>query len=423
MFLSILRQFVVLILGLAVFLNANADDSFFDDDIVFDESDGELDEWSDDSDIFGEETSIKEKRLSWLDLGVTQKWGFNPASDYSTTKERTEITLGTSGSVSDSGYGEVELKATKFWPSDSNYSTEKSDLEVEKAFLQFSFDDWSTKIGKYTIGWGELEGGALDVVNPSGGLTDPSMIPQWFMSATRYFDTSDLSFFYNSNPEISKSKLLVLKNDTYDEFGVRYGMSSEGSDMAFYLGELIPNDALINLTDGLVYATPYQLIGFGMNKAFNEYLLKFDIAYKNNIQQNRTGKFIKVDRLDWDLAFDIQNDDRQWLISINSQYLLDFADDYLTPTVLGGAVNTKRNNMNYMASVSDKFGDSDWTWGLSNVIASNNDLSLSSATLDWDINDQWQASFSGTYIDAKDNRAFAVLDDYQRVNLEIKYQY
>ena len=423
MFFSILRQFVVLIFGLAVFLNAYADDSFFDDDIVFDESEGELDEWSDDSDIFGEETSIKEKRLSWLDLGVTQKWGFNPASDYSTTKERTEITLGTSGSVSDSGYGEVELKATKFWPSDSNYSTEKSDLEVEKAFLQFSFDDWSTKIGKYTIGWGELEGGALDVVNPSGGLTDPSMIPQWFMSATRYFDTSDLSFFYNSNPEISKSKLLVLKNDTYDEFGVRYGMSSEGSDMAFYLGELIPNDALINLTDGLVYATPYQLIGFGMNKAFNEYLLKFDIAYKNNIQQNQTGKFIKVDRLDWDLAFDIQNDDRQWLISINSQYLLDFADDYLTPTALGGAVNAKRNNMNYMASVSDKFGDSDWTWGLSNVIASNNDLSLSSATLDWDINDQWQASFSGTYIDAKDNRAFAVLDDYQRVNLEIKYQY
>lgn len=423
MFFSILRQFVVLILGLAVFLNAYADDSFFDDDIVFDESEGELDEWSDDSDIFGEETSIKEKRLSWLDLGVTQKWGFNPASNYSTTKERTEITLGTSGSVSDSGYGEVELKATKFWPSDSNYSTEKSDLEVEKAFLQFSFDDWSTKIGKYTIGWGELEGGALDVVNPSGGLTDPSMIPQWFMSATRYFDTSDLSFFYNSNPEISKSKLLVLKNDTYDEFGVRYGLSSEGSDMAFYLGELIPNDALINLTDGLVYATPYQLIGFGMNKAFNEYLLKFDIAYKNNIQQNQSGKFIKVDRLDLDLAFDIQNDDRQWLISINSQYLLDFADDYLTPTALGGAVNAKRNNMNYMMSVSDKFGDSDWSWGLSNVIASNNDLSLSSANLDWDINDQWQASFSGTYIDAKDNRAFAVLDDYQRVNLEIKYQY
>ena len=150
--------------------------------------------------------------------------------------------------------------------------------------------------------------------------------------------------------------------------------------MAFYLGQLVPNDALINLKDGQVYATPYQLIGFGVNKAFNDYLLKFDVVYKNNIQQNRTGQFIKVDRLDWDLAFDIQNDDRQWLISINSQYLLDFADDYLTPSILGVGVSAKRNNMSYMASVSDKFGDSDWKWGLSNVISSNNDLNPVSYT-------------------------------------------
>ncbi len=422
MFSIVLRQFIFVIFSFSLLLNVGADDSFFDDDIVFNESQGEFDEWSDDSDVFGGDESSIDKPFAWLNLGVSQKWGFNPASDYSTTKERTEITFGTSGSVSDSGYGEVELKAIQYWPSDSNHTTEKNDLEVEKAFLQFSFDDWSTKLGRHTIGWGELEGGALDVVNPSGGLTDPSMIPQWFLSATRYFENSDLSFFYNTNPKVVKSKLLVLKNDTYDEFGMRYGISNEGSDMAFYLGQLVPNNALTNLTDGLVYATPYQLLGFGMNKAFDEYLLKFDIAYKNNIQHNRTGQFIKVDRLDWDLAFDIQNNDRQWLISINSKYLLDYSEDYLTPTLLG-SVNAKRNNMNYMASVSDKFGDSDWKWGLSNVISSNNDLNLSSATLDWDINDQWQASLSGTYINAKDNRAFAILDDYQRVNLEIKYQY
>ena len=422
MFNLVFRPFVFVIFCLAFTLSVNADDSFFDDDIVFDESAQEFDEWSDDSDIFGADDSSIDKPFAWLNLGVTQKWGFNPASNYSTTKERTEITLGTSGSVSDSGYGEVELKAIQYWPRDSNHSTEKNGLEVEKAFLQFSFDDWSTKLGRHTIGWGELEGGALDLINPSGGLTDPSMIPQWFLSATRYFDNSDVSFFYNTNPKVVKSKLLVLKNDTYDEFGMRYGISNEGSDMAFYLGQLVPNDALTNLTDGLAYATPYQLLGFGMNKAFDDYLLKFDIAYKNNIQHNRTGQFIKVDRLDWDLAFDIQNNDRQWLISINTQYLLDYADDYLTPTLLG-SVSAKRNNMSYMVSVSDKFGDSDWKWGLSNVIASNNDLSSSSATLDWDINDQWQASFSGTYIDAKDDRAFAVLDDYQRLNLEIKYQY
>jgi hypothetical protein len=222
MFSLVFRQFIFVIFCFAFAINVNAEDSFFDDEVVFDESEQEFDEWSDDSDIFGEDSSQTEKSLAWLDLGIAQQWGFNPASHYSTTKERTEITIGSSGSVSDSGYGEVELKATKYWPSDSNYSTEKHDLEVEKAFLQFSFDDWSSKLGKYTIGWGELEGGALDVVNPSGGLTDPSIIPQWFMSATQYFDNSDLSFFYNTNPTVSKSKLLILKNDSYDEFGMLY---------------------------------------------------------------------------------------------------------------------------------------------------------------------------------------------------------
>ena len=311
----------------------NADDSFFNDEVFFEDSEQELDEWSDDSDIF-DESIDEEKSLAWLNLGFSQKWGFNPASSYSTTKERTELTLGTSGSVSDSGYGEVELKATKYWPSDSYHSTEKSDIEFEKAFLQFSFDDWSSKLGRYTIGWGELEGGALDVVNPSGGLTDSKMISQWFLSATRYFDNSDLSIFYNTNPSITKSALLTLKNDSYDEFGMRYGVSGEGSDIAFYAAQLVPNDALTNLSDGLVYATPYQLLGFGMNKAFNDYLLKFDVAYKHNLQHNRLGQFIKTDRIDWDMAFDIQKNDRTILLSINSQYLLDFYDDYLTPTLV-----------------------------------------------------------------------------------------
>jgi len=414
--------FIYLMFGLVFNSVVNADDSFFDDEVVFEDSDQKLDEWSDDSDIFGDESIDDEKSLAWLNLGVSQKWGFNPASSYSTTKERTELTLGTSGSVSDSGYGEVELKATKYWPSDSYYSTSASDIEVERAFLQFSFEDWSTKLGRYTIGWGELEGGALDVVNPAGGLTDPKIISQWFLSATRYSNNSDLSLFYNSNPSITKSALLSLKDDSDDEFGVRYGINREGSDLAFYAGQLIPNNALTNLIDGIAYASPYQLLGFGMNKAFDDYLLKFDIAYKRNLEHNRLGQFIKVDRIDWDLAFDIQKNDRQWLISINSQYLLDFYEDYLTPTLLG-SVSTNRNTTTYMASVSDKFGDSDWSWSLSNIAASNNDLSLTLAGLDWNIDDHWKASLGASYANAKSDRAFSLLDDYQRVNLEVKYQY
>jgi hypothetical protein len=404
------------------FISIAEDELLFDDELVFEDSDEEFGEWDDGIDIFGDNDINTEKSFSWLDLSVTQNYGVNPASNYSTAMERTELRLGTSGSVFDSGYGEVEIKAIKYWPSDSNNVIEASDIDVEKAFLQFSFDDWSAKLGRYTIGWGELEGGALDVINPSGGLTDPSMISQWILSSTRYFEDSDLSFFYNTNPRIAKSTLMTLKNDSYDEFGLRYGISGEGSDMAFYAGQLVPNDTIINLTDGLVYATPYQLLGFGVNKAFDDYLLKFDVAYKHNLQQNRSGKFVKVDRIDWDLAFDIQKNDRTILISVNSQHLLDFYNDYLTPT-LTGSVSTDKNSTTYMARVNDKFGDSDWSWNTSHIILSNNDLSLTSAGLDWDINDYWKASLGVTYADAKPNRALSLFDQYKRVNLEVKYQY
>ena len=415
------KLIICVFLGISLTSLVLAEGLIFEDELLFEESSQEFDEWSDDSDLFGDE--IKNARpFAWLNIGVAQKWGFNPASDWSTTKERTELILGTTGSVSDVGYGELELKATKYWPSDSYYSTKSSDIEIERAFLQFSFDEWSTKLGRYTIGWGELEGGALDVINPSGGLTDPVITSQWLMSATRYGDKSDISVFYNPNPKITNSTLLSLKDERHREFGLRYGINTEGSDMAFYAGQLIPNDALKNLTDGMAYASPYELLGFGMNKVFDDYLLKFDIAYKRNLRQNRLGQFIKADRVDWDLAFDIQNDDRQYLISINSQYWLDFFNDYLTPTLLA-SVSSDKNSMTYMANVSDKFGDSDWSWNLSNIIAANNDLSLIAAGLEWDISDNLNAKLNATRANAKLDRAFSLLDDYQRVNLEVEFQY
>jgi len=415
------KLIICVFFGISLSPLVSADELLFEDEVLFEESSQEFDEWSDDSDLFSDE--IKNARpFAWLNIGVAQKWGFNPASDWSTTKERTELILGTTGSVSDAGYGELEIKSTKYWPSDSYHSTKSSDIEIERAFLQFSFDKWSTKLGRYTIGWGELEGGALDVINPSGGLTDPSITSQWLMSATRYGDKNDISVFYNPNPKITNSTLLSLKDERHREFGLRYGINTEGSDMAFYVAQLIPNNALKNLTDEVVYASPYELLGFGMNKVFDDYLLKFDIAYKRNLHQNRLGQFIKADRVDWDLAFDIQNDDRQYLISINSQYWLDFFNDYLTPTLLG-SVSSEKNSMTYMANVSDKFGDSDWSWNLSNIIAANNDLSLITAGLEWDISDNLNAKLNTTMANAKLDRAFSLLDDYQRVNLEVKFQY
>ena len=92
---------VYLIFGMIFSQFVLAEDSFFDDEVLFEDSDQQLVEWSDESDLFSDEVIEDERPFSWLNLGITQKWGFNPASDWNTTKERTELTVGTSGSVSE----------------------------------------------------------------------------------------------------------------------------------------------------------------------------------------------------------------------------------------------------------------------------------------------------------------------------------
>ena len=79
--------------------------------------------------------------------------------------------------------------------------------------------------------------------------------------------------------------------------------------------------------------------------------------------------------------------------------------------------------MTYMSRINDKFGDSNWSWNASHSILSNNDLSLTTVGIDWDINDNWKTSLGGVYVDAKPNRALSILDEYQRLSLEVNFQY
>ena len=399
-----------------------ANESLLEDDLFADDVEQSFEDWGDDDDSFSIEDQGSEDFFPWLTIEQSQKWGVNPADDWSTTRQRSELTLGASGSIGQSSYGEIELKGKYYWPEDSKHSTKVSDFEIERGFLQYSLGDWSAKFGRYTIGWGELEGGALDVINPNGDLTDPSQTSQWLVSATRYWPDRELSIFYNPNPEITKVTGISLIDSSHREIGLRYGINQEGGDMAVYAAHLIPNGAVKDIANSVSYAQAYQLLGFSMNKVLGNHLLKFDVSYKHNLEHNNSSQLVKVDRLDWDLALDIGEGDRQWLLAISSQYWLDFADDYRTPGLIAN-VSTRRSNLNYIASVSDEFENTDWSWDISNVIVADGDLSFLTTGLNWNINDQWEASTKVIHADAKSNRAFALLDGYQRVQMEVKYQF
>lgn len=101
---------------------------------------------------------------------------------------------------------------------------------------------------------------------------------------------------------------------------------------------------------------------------------------------------------------------------------MDYYSDYIS-VALPANVTTRRNSLSYLASVSDTFSDEDWSWNLSNIIADNGDMSLLTIGLDWDISDQWKASINALHAVAELDRAFSLLDGYERLQMEVQYQY
>ena len=98
------KLIIYIFVGLAFSSFVLADNSLLDDDALFEGPDKDFDSWTDDADLFEGDEINSTGPFAWLNIGVTQKWGFNPVNDWSTTKERTELTFGTTGSISDTGY-------------------------------------------------------------------------------------------------------------------------------------------------------------------------------------------------------------------------------------------------------------------------------------------------------------------------------
>jgi hypothetical protein len=184
----------------------------------------------------------------------------------------------------------------------------------------------------------------------------------------------------------------------------------------------VPNSALKDIANGDSKAHPYQLLGYSANQAVEGYLIKYDIAYKNNLKHNRSGSLVSVDRIDWGIALDRQKEDRQWLFTINSKHLVDYYSDFLTPTLTQN-VSTRRHNLSYSLSVNDTFDNSDYKWNILASSTSNGDMKLLSTGIDWDISDQWSSSINGTKIIASSDREFSILDGYERVGIELNYHY
>lgn len=438
--MEVIKNFVALcLMGSLLNMPAHAGDDLLNDDLQSDELLGDdalgedwlSEDFDDGADLFADETfstqSIIVAQNKPLQLSVEHTLTVNPQSSYQRTRHATDLRLSTEAPVGLLGYAELEVKAMQYWQGDPKKPAtgDFSLVEVERLVLQYSLAETSIKLGRYIHSWGEVEGsGVLDVINPAPDLISGAtgFTPQWLLSGSYYMPSAQVSGFVGLGPSVTAPPGVVLTTNVAKEWGVKYGHTGAGSDWAAYVGRMVPNSPVLNLATATASAKAYQLIGYSWNKAIDDDLVKFDIAYKQGLEHNLGyAGLISANRLDMAVGLELNDGDRQWSATVTAQHWLNYQSSYLTPAI--SPVASNRTDVTYSLGVNDSFNNDVYSWSLMHMGTPNGAFRALTGALNWKPTDQWQSSLSYATMAAKNNSAYALLNGMQSLTFKARFSY
>ena len=423
------KRLALCLLGSVISMPAHAGDDLLSEDVLGE--DWLSEEFDDGEDLFsGEDFSaqgIIAAQNKPLQLSVEHTLAVNPKASYQRTNHVTDVRVSTEASLGLLGYAQLEVKAMQYWQGSPKKPTigDFSLLEVEQMMLQYSLAETSIKLGRYILSWGEVEGaGVLDVINPAPNPISGAsgFTPQWLLTGSYYMPSAQVSGFVGLDPSVSALPGVVLTSSVEKEWGVKYGHTGVDSDWAVYAAHMVPNSAVLNLSTAQVSTTAYQLIGYSWNKAIDDDLVKFDVAYKRGLEHNLgvTG-LILANRLDMAVGLELNDGDRQWSANVTAQYWLDYQSSYLTPAL--APVVSNQTGVTYSLGVNDSFNNDELSWSLMHIGTPTGSLRALTGALTWSPTDQWQSSLSCAVMATKSDTVHALLDGAQRLTFKVRFSY
>ncbi len=386
-----------------------AEEDMFDDDNFADE----------DTDALLEQPPFE---LWWQHTLVYDPDSFTkPTNHESVMHLEGETTLGLSG------FADIDLQAKQDW------TNGELDAEVRSTTLQLSTAQGAFKLGRYINSWGEVEGaGVLDVINPAPSLTDTDreFKPQWLVAYNHYMGPRELQMLVNVDAQVTKVPGFTISQQADDEWGVRYKVTGSGSDWAAYMGRFVQNAAVLGIINSAaaMQANQYDLVGYSYNRAIDDDLIKFDLAWKSGIAHYESSAFASVDRLDLSLGAEINDGDRQWLLSLTGNYLPDSNANYKVVTIhpVTRAVSLHAVDAwsaSYSVGLSDSFANDEFSWNVMLNGAINGNFSALVGDFTWDYSDHISWRFYAVDMQAKAGTAYESMDGYQRIGVQFEQHF
>jgi len=312
----------------------------FDGDLVFD-----------DLTIFEEMPS--QNKTKGPDVSMKVNFGISKLSNKSTETGGIHINLSDRYDLKDLGFldwsGNLGVNRTK------GVSVEKSTLN--KLILQNSAGNFSWQVGKFRIGWGEIEGGqVLDVINSAlvsgiaGGGSDESP-GQFFLSSEMFSGTNTFSGFIGLNPDISHVKSSQVSGDN-TEYGFRATQPINQGQYSLYLARLTPQSGVVDRATLTSAARPYRTAGLSAHRAVGAALLEVDLAYKTDLLRASNSELTAHDRFDLALGLEYAVSNLTQLnTSVTAKHWLNQETSYFD-TGIGGPVAASQTNASYLIGLT-----------------------------------------------------------------------
>lgn len=299
-------------------------------------------------------------------------------------------------------------------------------IGLDKIQLQNSAGNLSWKIGRFPIGWGEVEGmPILDVLNAGISLatigTATAELPgQWFASVDYFAGNSTFSAFIGLDPEVAHNAPPAPAGKE-KEFGLRAVLPLEQGQLSLYAARLVPQAGVVDLVSDTSSARPYTLVGVSAYRAFGAVLAEFDLAAKIGLDRASATSLEPRNRMDAALGIEYAiSGTAQITASLAVQHWLEQDDAYFDMGP-AGSVAANQTNASYLLAATNTVMSGDLVLSLFLGGALDGNAQFAALNAEFNVSDSLSLNASFSQIWASPASLLAPLDGSQSLAFEAKY--
>lgn len=309
------------------------------------------------------------------------------------------------------------------WAGSASFGNDDVMLDLTRIQLQNSAGDLSWKLGKYRIGWGEIEGApVLDVLNSvlSFGSDRPSdeLPGQWFAGLDYFPSTVTISSFVGIAPEVEHINQTADSTDL--EFGFKAEIPTISGSVSLYAARLVPQSGVVDIGADASDATPYLLAGISANHSIGSMLLEVGVAAKFGLQRSTDLELSEHNRVDAALGVEYAaSNTLQITAAVVGQHWLEQTQDYFLP----GDYLSPQSTANYILNVSDTFMDGDLSVSANILGALDNSVGVTALSAEYFYSEKLEFGASAMWMGAEIGTPLEEMDGFTQYGLTSTFHF